>query len=140
MAKKLTLDNFGKEVEKLLEEYGEDVKDNLDDATKKIVNQGVRLLRAESKSKLGTSGKRKKKYASSWTTQFETGRMSTQGTIYNTEAGLPHLLDKGHVLKNGTGRVINKATGKDEVPAYPHIAKVEEEIVKAFEREVKNKL
>lgn len=131
---KLTLDNFGKEVEKLLEEYSEDVKSNLDDATKKIVKQGVKLLRSESKSKFGTSDKRNKKYAASWTTQFETGRMSTQGTIYNTESGLPHLLENGHVSRNGTGRTLGSVKGRE------HIAPVEEKMVTAFEREVKNKL
>ena len=131
---KLTLDNFGKEVEKLLEEYSEDVKSNLDEATKKVMKEGVKLLRSESKAKFGTSDKRDKKYATSWTTQFETGRMSTQGTIYNTEAGLPHLLENGHVSRNGTGRTLGSVKGRE------HIAPVDEKIATAFEREVKSKL
>lgn len=137
---KLTTDNFGQAIEKLLEEYSDDVKGNLDVVTKKITQQGVKLLRSKSASMFQPSGKRSKKYSSSWTSSNETGRLSTQGTIYNTEYGLPHLLEKGHVLKNGTGRVINKELGKDAVPAYPHIAEVEEKIVEAFEREVKSKL
>ena len=131
---KLTIDNFGQEIEKLLGEYGDDVLDNLDEATKKIVKQGVKLLRSESKSKFGTSPSRDKKYAASWTTQFETGRMSTQGTIYNTQSGLPHLLENGHVSRNGTGRTLGKVSGRK------HIEPVERKIVEAFEREVKNKL
>lgn len=130
---KLTLDNFEKEMEKLLEEYSDDVKGNLDEATKKVMKEGVKLLRSESKAKFGTSDKRRKKYASSWTSQFESGRMSTQGTIYNTEAGLPHLLENGHVSSNGTGRY-GKVEGRE------HIAPVDEKIALAFEREVKNKL
>lgn len=137
---KLTLENFEKEMEKLLAEYSDDVKENLDQVTKKVTQQGVRLLRAQSASAVGTSSKRSKKYAKSWTSSNETGRLSTQGTIYNTEAGLPHLLEYGHLLKNGTGRVINKKLGKDEVPGYPHIAEVEEKLVRVYETEVKNKL
>jgi hypothetical protein len=131
---KLTLENFEKEMEKVLSEYSEDVKSNLDEATKKVMKEGVKLLRSESKAKFGTSDKRDKKYATSWTTQFETGRMSTQGTIYNTEAGLPHLLENGHVSRNGTGRTLGSVKGRE------HIAPVDEKIATAFEREVKNKL
>lgn len=131
---KLTLENFEKEMEKLLAEYSEDVKSNLDEATKKVMKEGVKLLRSESKAKFGTSDKRDKKYATSWTTQFETGRMSTQGTIYNTEAGLPHLLENGHVSRNGTGRTLGSVKGRE------HIAPVDEKIATAFEREVKSKL
>jgi len=137
---KLMLDNFEQQMNKLLAEYSDDVKGNLDEVTKKVTQQGVKLLRSQSAKAVGTSSKRSKKYSKSWTTSHETGRFSTQGTIYNTEAGLPHLLEFGHVLKNGTGRVINKELGKDEVPAYPHIAEVEEKIVRVFEREVKSKL
>lgn len=131
---KLTLENFEKEMEKVLSEYSEDVKSNLDEATKKVMKEGVKLLRSESKAKFGTSDKRDKKYATSWTTQFETGRMSTQGTIYNTEAGLPHLLENGHVSRNGTGRTLGSVKGRE------HIAPVDEKIATAFEREVKSKL
>lgn len=131
---KLTIDNFETEIEKLLSEYGDEVKDNLDDATKKITKEGVKLLRSESKANFGTSQKRSKKYASSWTTQFETGRMSTQGTIYNTESGLPHLLENGHVTRNGTGRTLGSVKGRK------HIEPVEQKLITAFEREVKNKL
>lgn len=131
---KLTLENFEKEMEKVLSEYSEDVKSNLDEATKKVMKEGVKLLRSESNAKFGTSDKRDKKYATSWTTQFETGRMSTQGTIYNTEAGLPHLLENGHVSRNGTGRTLGSVKGRE------HIAPVDEKIATAFEREVKSKL
>ena len=74
---KLLLDNFEKEMEKLLSEYSEDVKDNLDAVTKKVTQQGVKLLRSESAKAVGTSSKRSKKYAKSWTSSQETGRLST---------------------------------------------------------------
>lgn len=131
---KLTLDNFAKEVEKILGEYSEDVKGNLDAATKQVLKQGVKLMRSESQATFGTTNKRDQKYAKTWTTQFETGRFSTQGYLYNTQAGLPHLLENGHVSRNGTGRTNGFVKGRT------HIAPVEKEIVEAFEREVKNKL
>lgn len=131
---KLTLDNFGKEMEKILEEYSDDVKGNLDAATKKVMTQGVKLLRSESKSKFGTTPTRDKKYAATWTSSFESGRLSAQGTIYNTQAGLPHLLENGHVTRNGTGRTLGSVKGRE------HIAPVEKEIETVFEREVKNRL
>ena len=130
---KLTLDNFSKEMEKILEEYSDDVKSNLDVATKKVTTQGVKLLRAESKAKFGTTPKRDKKYAATWTSSFESKRLSAQGTIYNTQAGLPHLLENGHALVAG-GRKIGEVAGRE------HIAKVENELIRLMEQEVKTKL
>ena len=131
---KITLENFGKEMEKILEEYSDDISHNLDEVTKKVTQQGVKLIRSESQSTFGTSKRRKKKYAKSWTSSHETGRLSSQGTIYNTESGLPHLLENGHVTRNGTGRTYGKVNGRE------HIARVEKEIEDVYIREVKNKL
>jgi hypothetical protein len=50
--------------------------------------------------------------------------------IYNEHPGLPHLLEYGHVSRNGTGRTYG------EVPGHEHIQPVEEEMVRDFERKV----
>jgi len=64
----------------------------------------------------------------------EKGRLSTTVTIYNDHPALPHLLEYGHVTRNGTGRTYAPT------PAHAHIAPVEKELVETFEREVVAKL
>lgn len=134
MANKVTADNLASTIEKMLAEYGDEVKTNLDAITKSVTQQGVKALKSESAMMFGTTSKHKKKYAQTWTSRFQTGRVSAQGTIYNTQPGLPHLLENGHVSRNGTGRTFGTVQGRE------HIRKVEQELIKTFEREVMAKL
>lgn len=129
MATKVTIDNLDKEIKKIFDEYSGSVMSNLDQITRQTTKKGVQALKSESKSTFGTVKKRKKKYASTWTSKFETGRLSRQGIIYNTQAGLPHLLEHGHAKVNG-GRVQGRA----------HIQPVEQKLVTEYEREVKARL
>lgn len=131
MGRTVGVDGLAAAVNAILEEYGDGVKDNLDLVVKKVTKAGVKALKAESRGAAGGTGK----YASGWTSQLETGRMSAQGTLYNGKVpGLPHLLEHGHVSRNGTGRTF------PYVSARPHIAKVEQELIKQFETEVMSKL
>ena len=126
MAKKVSADAFSSEIGKVLAKYGGDVKENLDEITKRLAKKGAKEITAKARSMFGGTGE----YASGWTTRYETGRFSAQGVIYNGDVpGLPHLLEKGHALRNG-GRY----------PGYAHIAPVEQELIKAYENEVKAKL
>lgn len=134
MAKKVTLENLGDAIKDVLNEYGNEVRENMSVITKEVTLQGVRALRSESASTFGTSKTRKRKYARTWTSTVVTGRVSTQGTIYNTQAGLPHLLENGHVSRNGSGRVYGHVAGRE------HIGKVEKELERLFEKEVRAKL
>lgn len=129
MAKRVPIDRLTQEVNKVLAEYGDDVQDNLNEITEKITKQGAKTLKAQSRSTFGGTGK----YASGWTTQIETGRVSAQGTIYNKTPGLPHLLEYGHALKRG-GRTVGQTSGR------AHIKPVEDALIKEFESKVKAKL
>lgn len=125
MPKRTPIDKLTQTVSKVLEEYGEEVQDKLDEIVPKLTKKGAQTLRQQSKATFGGTGK----YASGWTTQIETGRVSTQGTIYNKTPGLPHLLEYGHALRQG-GRTTGRA----------HIKPVEEALVKEFESKVKKEL
>lgn len=136
MAKKVTVENLGAEISKILDEYAGEVQDNLSVITKQIGQKGAAALRNKSKEtfpvKKGhkTSGK----YESGWTSTVEKTRVYTAVTIYNRKrASLAHLLEFGHVSANGTGRY-------GRVPEHPHVAPVEEALVVEYEREVKNNL
>ena len=136
MGKKVTIDNLNEEINKILEEYADDVYNNLSIITKRIGQKGAQAIRNEAKKDFNG-----KKYASGWGVTTEQGRLYTTVIIHNKkQAGLAHLLEHGHVLKNGTGRVINHKNGKAEVDGQIHIEKVEEKLIAEYEREVVNTL
>lgn len=131
MAKKrIAADNLEVIVQETLNKYGTEVKQTLDTITKEVVKNGVQALKTESAETFGTTRKRKKKYAQTWTSRLETNVLSTQGIIYNTQPGLPHLLENGHVSRNGTGRTFGTVKGR------PHIAKVRAEIERTLLEEI----
>ena len=126
MAKRITVDQLTSEVNKILEKYGDDVQGNLNGIVRDITKKGATTLKGQPRSTFGGTGK----YASGWTTQMETGRLSAQGTIYNGSVpGLPHLLEHGHANRGG-GRTAGRV----------HIAPVEQQLVIEFESKVRSKL
>jgi hypothetical protein len=125
MAKKSPIERLQAEVSAILEEYGEEVAEHLDEVTKDIGKKGAKALRSSSSGSFGGSGK----YARGWTYEVEESRLGTTVTIYNRTPGLPHLLENGHA-KRGGGRV----------PGRSHIAPVEAELIDAYEKEVASRL
>ena len=131
MANRTPVDKLADAISGILDQYEGEVRDNLGEITTQIGKKGVQALRRASKDALKTgSGK----YVRGWKTQVEKGRMGTTVIIYNEHPGLPHLLEYGHVSRNGTGRTYG------EVPGHEHIQPVAEELVRDFEREVVAKL
>lgn len=122
---KVTVDNLSAAIEDVLKEYGEQVGNLCEDAVKEVTKLGVKAVKSSSKV-FGGNGN----YASGWTSQVETGRMSAQGTIYNRKVpGLPHLLEHGHLLRNGKRK-----------SGTVHIAPVQEELEKTFRQELERSL
>ena len=132
-SKKITLDNLGQAVQQILNEYSDEVSSNLDEITKKVGKKGAELLKAESLRDFPNSKKHKKRYGQTWTSKAEVGRLYTRVTIYNRQAGLPHLLENGHALVAG-GRRLGSVAGRE------HIAPVAERIEQQYEKEVISKL
>lgn len=125
MAKITPIERLQAEIDKILDEYGDNVRDNLDDITKAVGKKGVQALKSNARSSFNGTN-----YAGGWKSKAETGRLSTTVTIYNAKLpGLPHLLEHGHA-KRGGGRVEGRA----------HIAPVEREIIDTFEKEIEWKL
>ena len=114
---KVTVDNLAAAIDQILQDYGDEVETKMDEVVKKVAKTGIQVLKAESKSKFGGSGK----YASGWTSQVDKQRYGTTVTIYNKTPGLPHLLEYGHA-KRGGGRVQGR----------PHIQPVEEQMINEF--------
>lgn len=119
MAKKTPIERFQAAAEEILKEYEEGVGDRMGEVIQKVMKEGTKAVKANSKSTFGGTGF----YASGWTNKYEGGRVSKQGTIYNEHAGLPHLLENGHANRGG-GRTAGR----------PHIKPVEDEVFQAIMR------
>lgn len=120
-----TIDTLAADIQKILSEYEDDVTNLAKETVKAVAQKSVQALKSNSGVFGGTG-----KYASGWSSKVEETRMNAKATLYNSKVpGLPHLLEFGHA-KRGGGRVSGRV----------HIAPVEEEIGKAFEKELQSRL
>lgn len=120
MARPTPHDQLAATINGILEEYATEVKTGMDDAVKEVTKAGAKAVKKSAAKKFGNG-----KYAKSWTFKVEVDRLGASGVIYSKKPGLPHLLENGHLLRNG-----RFWQGK------PHIKPVEEQIEKDFEEEV----
>ena len=108
--------DFAAKIQKILTDYENQVVKDTGALVKKLGQQGAKEVKSAS-GQFGGTGK----YAQGWTSQYEETRLSKSATIYNKTAGLPHLLENGHALRNG-GRVAGRT----------HIAPVEQKLIEEF--------
>lgn len=126
--------NLNSAINDILEEYGDQVFTVLKDAVEEVSDEAVRKL--QSVSTFAPRGHPSGDYSASWIAeQLPTGRLTTKTVVHNDEHyRLTHLLEKGHVSRNGTGRTFGR------VAAYPHIEPVNtwanEELPKLVERKI----
>ena len=131
MAGKTPIDKLSDAIEAILEEYADDIDGNVGAIAEAMGKKGVQVLRQESRRQFP---KGSGEYAKGWKAQANRRRLSTTVTIYNEHYGLPHLLEHGHVVRNGTDRVYPSTIGRE------HIKPVADELVENFEQEVADKL
>ena len=123
MSNTIAIDGLEDALHDILEEYTDEIARGTKECVQKVARAGVKALKAASPKRTGY-------YAKDWTSKIESGRLNAQATIYNNEPGLPHLLEFGHVSRNGTGRDLG------QVPGQAHIQPVEEELAKEFKQAV----
>lgn len=99
----------GQRITLILEEYCEEVE--------KLSKKNARAVAREAVEKLkATSPKRSGEYAGGW----KVTKKDKAYIVHNAKKpGLTHLLEYGHVVRNGKGRV-------GHANPHPHIASVEE--------------
>lgn len=105
------------EIAKALSEYSDDIAEQVDEIAEEVITETVAELRV-------TSPKRKGEYAKSWAKK----RLKNGTWVAYVRAPhyrLTHLLERGHVLKNG-GRT----------KAQVHIAPAEEHAIDKFEQRI----
>ena len=132
--KKIKPINLEATIQELLDEYGDDVYKCLDKCVKEVSEEAKDKL--QSVTSFAPGGNPSGAYSRSWVNEtLPVGRLNTKQVVHNEEHyRLTHLLEKGHVIRNGTGRTFGK-TG-----AYPHIAPVNDwanqELPKKVEQEL----
>lgn len=117
-------------IQEILTQYGDDVYDVLGKAVEEVSQEAVRKLQAV--NVFGGTGA----YVKDWVADdVPKGRLTKAKVVHNEDHyRLAHLLEKGHVSANGTGRNYN--TDKAPVKGRAHIKPVEEWAQKELPRKV----
>lgn len=113
--------DFSKALDKYLNDYAEDIEDDVVELTDKVTKEAKdELVRISPRGK----GGRNTPYYKGWTVKLgRKGKSKYEKVIWNrTNYQLTHLLEFGHAKSRGTGRVA----------AQPHIRQVEEKYSKEF--------
>ena len=123
MARRVTLEQFGAAVEKIIDEYADSVYKTGIHSVEQATKQAQREVKANS-ANIGHGG-----YSGGWQTQVDKSEIAATGYVYNRRPGLPHLLEKGHAKVNG-GRT----------PARPHVLPAQESVNKVLMDKLKEGL
>lgn len=124
--------DLSKAINEILKEYGDEVYNVMGDCISEVSEEAKNRLQAVNHFKNEASGA----YAGSWVNEELQGKPLTVHRAVHNEKHyrLSHLLEKGHVSRNGTGRTFGR------VAAYPHIAPVNDWANEELVRQVKRRL
>lgn len=128
----MSVTDLKEEIKIVLKDYEEEVQESVEESVEKVAKDAVKELKKYKNFAPGS--KRGQRYHKKWTHEIKKGRMYVEATIYNKMPGLPHLLEHGHSIQNGTGKTHGRVQG------YPHISKVEEQVEKEVERLIRKKV
>lgn len=128
MAVKVSPDQLGQAILKGLEIYTEEVSEAVSKAVQDVGKDSAKELRTINQ----VSGSNVwEQYPKGWAVQNTKRKGRTISEVHNKEHyRLTHLLENGHVIKNGTGRTYG-STRK-----FEHIKPVEEKAVKELEKKI----
>lgn len=131
---KISADQLTATVKRILEEYGDQGTLAVQRAGAQMGKLGAKMVNASASSVIHG---RRGKYEKSWTSKTTMQRMGVEAVIYSNQPGLPHLLEHGHSITYLGGV---KSKGPGHASAYPHIAKVDEELAELFPKEIEREI
>lgn len=113
------------QINDILNEYSNDIQDAITQDAMQVAEQGKNDL----KNTRNTYQVRSGNYNKGWRVDKKQGKGYVHNTIYNaTDWQLTHLLEKGHIKRNGTERT----------RAFKHIEPVESRCVAQFKKDVEH--
>lgn len=119
MSARVTPNGLAKEILKELNQYTENVSEAVDEAVVDIAKESQRKLKAV-RSVEGSNVWRK--YPNGWTIKSKKRKGKREETVWNQrQYRLTHLLEHGHVIKNGTGRTYGRTR------SFVHIGPINDE-------------
>ena len=136
-SQKTAADKLEQAINKILADYANDATKDIEAIAVQLGKKGASALRDKANETFPVNRQRRSSgnYAAGWTSTVERTRTGATVTIYNSKKpGLAHLLEFGHVTRNGTGRTFQRT------PAYKHIEPIADELETTYEREVLGKL
>lgn len=112
MSNKIAAINFSAAVRQILDEYGASAQNALMDNVGDVAKDAAKRVRSASRGAFGAG-----KYSSGWKSQITTGRLRVEAVVYggNPTSSLAHLLEHGHVTRNGTGRTFPDTPGREHI-------------------------
>lgn len=129
----MAYNNFS-DIKTILNNYVDEVADEIELVTSKIAEEGKNTLRSTTQPSQSSSGtatpyprRSWNDYAKGWSVKKTKGRNYVTNTIHNkTNYQLTHLLENGHATRNGT-----------TTRAFKHIEPVEKQCIESLEKQVK---
>lgn len=130
--RKCTVLNLSQAITEILKEYGDEVYAVTAECIDEVSDGAVNRLRAVNHFRRDGTGA----YAGGWVNEtLDSKPLTVSHVIHNAQHyRLTHLLEKGHVVRDGKGREVGHAA------AYPHIKPVNdwanEELVRLVKRRI----
>lgn len=119
----MNTNRVGELIPEILDKYSAEVQMTVAATLKKDVQEARNELKSVSPKRTG-------KYAGGWSVKEESTRFTNTFVIYNKTPGLPHLLEFGHVIRNGTGRSFGHGG------ARPHMAAVNDALMEKVRADI----
>lgn len=120
------------DIKDILNTYSSEVNEELYDIAKQVAKECVEDVKASSPVNVKHTSHRGS-YKKGWRMDIEKGYGTVEATIYNkTDYQLTHLLERPHLNRTGTRKVIPKSEG--------HISRAEQTAIKEFERKLEMRL
>lgn len=115
----INIEQLNEEIRQALKQYGQEVVNVLENTAQRVGKKAVADLKENSPKATGS-------YRKSWRLKEQPAKVAGEPKSYvvhnKDRYQLTHLLEYGHVSRNGTSRV----------KAYPHIAKTEQMVIEDY--------